>query len=209
MLRRLCDANRCLGFYREGIQQAREALDICEELGDAAEQASSLNYLAYALFGEGQLDAAETAALRATDLIPEKGHEYLVCKSRRFLGYIYQSGGKNEKAVHHFNTALVTASPFKWRDELFWIHIALAELFDDESKFPDANAHVQQAKLNTADDVYELGYAMEVQAGIWGNQHKFEDARSEALRVLKIFEKLGAAYDTERCRGFIQTSNEQ
>jgi hypothetical protein len=39
---------------------------------------------------------------------------------------------------------------------------------------------------------------MELQAWVWYNQHRLEEARSEALRAADIYEKLGAAKDVER-----------
>ena len=41
---------------------------------------------------------------------------------------------------------------------------------------------------------------MKAQAGIWYRQHGLEDARSEALCALEIFEKLGAAQGVGFCR---------
>ena len=96
--------------------------------------------------------------------------------------------------------ALRIASPFGWRGELVRIHNSLALLFCDEGEFEDANAHVERAKLHAVDNAYHQGHAMKAQAGIWYRQHRLEDARSEALCALEIFEKLGAAQDVGFCR---------
>jgi tetratricopeptide (TPR) repeat protein len=42
----LSDSNRLMGLHEEGIQQAEEALEICERLGDAVGQARCLITLA-------------------------------------------------------------------------------------------------------------------------------------------------------------------
>ena len=49
---------------------------------------------------------------------------------------------------------------------------------------------------------------MMVQALVWLEQRRFEDARSEALGALEIFERLGAGVDVERCRVLLQNIDE-
>jgi tetratricopeptide (TPR) repeat protein len=107
-----------MGLLEEGIPLAKEALEIGERLGDPVVEARCLAELAWSLCENRELDAAEEAGSRAIDLYPEKGEEYRVCKSHRILGYIYQSKGEIEKAIHHFEVALGIASPFDWHDEL-------------------------------------------------------------------------------------------
>ena len=165
--------------------------------------------LTWLLLGDGQLDAAENAALRTIDLLPGKGQEFLLCQSHRVLGKVYRRKGEKEKAIDHFETALRIASPFNWQDELFWIHYDLAQLFLTEDELDDANTHIEQAKSHAVDDAYNLGRAMELQARIWYRQSRLEDARSEALGALEIFEKLGAAQDAEDCRELLQKIDEQ
>ena len=135
-----------------------------------------LEDLASLLLDDNQLDAAEDTAFRIIDLLPEKGQEFQLCRSHRILGQIYHSKGEKEKAIHHFETALTIASPFNWPDELFWIHFPMAKLFRDEDEFNDANTHIEQAKLHAADNPYNLGRGMEMQARIWYRQRRLEDA---------------------------------
>ena len=110
-LRDLADVNRLLGLYREGIQQAKEAVEIFERLSDTIGQAISLNTLAWSFFDDNQLDAAKEAASGMIDLLPEKGEEHLLCESHRVLGKVYQSNGEKEKAIYHFETAIHIATP--------------------------------------------------------------------------------------------------
>ena len=208
-LLRLSDTNRLMDLHEEGIRLAREALGIFERLGGAVEQARCLKDLAWVLWQDKQLDAAEEAASRMMDLIPEEGHQTLVCEFRRILGYIYHSKGEREKAISHFEIALGIASSFNWHDRLFWVHCALAELFLDEERFDDAHAHLEQAKSHTSNGTYKLGRAMEQQGWVWYKQRELEEARSGASHATDIFEKLGAAQDLERCRGLLQWIEEE
>ena len=58
----LSDVNRLLELYEEGIQQAREALEIYERKGYTIWQGDSLDKLTWLLLGDKQLDEAENAA---------------------------------------------------------------------------------------------------------------------------------------------------
>jgi len=204
ILAELSNVNQGMGLYKEGMQQAKEASEILEQLGDTASQAQCLINLAQLLCSDDQLDAAEEAALRAINLLPEKGEEFRVCGSHRVLGYIYQSKGDIEKAIHHFEVAIRIATPFNWRDTLFCLHCELARLLRGEGRFDDANAHIGRAKSYTADNTYYLGHVLASQAFVWYNQHRLEEAKSEALRAADVFEKLGAAEDLEGCKGLLR-----
>ena len=203
-LRGLSIANRELGLYKEGISQAREALEIYQRLGLTMDQAWCLNSLAVLLHGDQQLDAAEEAASLAIDLLPEKGKEFLACDTQRVLGDIYHSKGEREKAIYHLEAALANASPFNWQDQLSCINYTLAVLFLDGGEFDSAHTHIQQAKSHAAENVYYLGRAMELQAITWYRQSRLEEAKSELLRAYETYEKLGAATDAEDCRALLQ-----
>ena len=203
-LRRLSDGNRRLGLCEEGIQQVKEALRILERLHDTGGQAQCLISLAWLFYEDNRLDAAEESASRAINLLPEEGQEFRVCQSHRILGEISRLKGEREKAVRYLETALGIASPFNWHDQLFWIHHSLVELFRNEGKFDNAHAHLERAKVHTIDDTYSLGRAASLQAWLWYDQRRFEDARSEALRANDIFENIGAARDLEDCRDLLR-----
>ena len=203
-LMELSGANRRMGLPKEGIQQAKEALEILGQLGDTARQADCLIKFALLLRSDNQFDAAEEAAFHAIALLPEKGEQHRACRSHRVLGDIYRSKGKTEKAIHHYEVALEIASSFNWHDDLFWVHYSLAGLFRDEGRLADAQVHAEHAKLHTAGSAYYLGYVMELQAIVWYDQHRLEEAKSEALRAADIYDKLGAAKDVEDCRELLR-----
>ena len=201
----LSEANRRLGFSEEGVQQAKESLEIFARVDGAAQQAESLSNLARLLFDDKQLDAAEDAASRGIALVTEQDEGHLVAKLHHVLGLIHGSKGEKEEAVHHFETALRIASPFNWRDILVGTHHDLAGLFINENELDEANAHIQQAKSHAADDPHLLGCTMYMQTRIWCRQNKLEEAKSEVSQALEIFEKLGSARNTSNCRDLLQT----
>jgi len=203
-LTELSNVNQAIGLHKEGVQQAKEASEILERLGDTAGQAQCLIRLAHSLRLGNQLDAAEEAALRAINLLPEKGEEFRFSESHRALGNIYRSKGDTEKAVHHFEVAIGVGSPFNWHETLFCLHYELATLLRGEGRFDDAHAHIGRAKSHAADSAYYLGRATELQAWIWYDQHKLEEARSEALHAADVYGTVGAVKDVEECKSLLR-----
>ena len=198
----LSDANRLLHLYEEGIQQATEALEICERLGDTFQRAHTLRTLAYLLYDKQQLDAAEEAASRSMHLLPLD--QYLVCQCHRLFGEVHSFRRDTDRAVNHFETALRTASSFGWHDEQFWGNFCLAELYSNQGRFDDSHAHVERAKLHTTNNAYYMGRAMELHAVIWYGQGRFGEARLEALCAANAYEKVEATEDLERCRTLLR-----
>ena len=203
-LRFLASANRELVLLEEAIRQAREALDIYEQIGERIGKVYCLGELAMLLFVDKQLEAAEDTASRAIDIATERGDEFILCQLHRVVGQIYQSKGEKEKAIPHFETALKIASRFNWHNLLFWTYLTLAQLSLDDHEYDGATAQTELAKSHAANESYELGRAMELQAVVWYQQPRLEDARLEALHALEIYENLGAAKDIERCRNLLQ-----
>jgi tetratricopeptide (TPR) repeat protein len=205
-LRRLSEANRWLRLRKEGIRQIGEALEIAERIGDTMEQAVCLDKLAYLLIEDGEPDAAEKAASRAIDLLPEKGQEYLVCRLNQVLGMINRSKGEREKALHHYEICLGIASHFNWHFMIFWTRYVQAQLFGDGRELKEEMAHIELAKSLAVDGnmQYELGRATELQARVWHRELRFDDAKSAALDAVQIYEKLGSAQGLEHCRNLLQ-----
>ena len=208
-LRQLSGVNFWMGLFKEGAQQAKEASEINERLGGTVEQAHCLIDLAWLLHHDNQSDDAEEAVSRATDLLPETGEEFQLCRCHNLLGDIYLSKGETKKATHHLEVALGIASSSTWLDLLFSIHLSLASLFASESMFDDAHTHTERAKSYAANgnNKHLLASAMRAQAKLWRREQRLEEAKSEALRALDAFEKLGAANDVEDVRELLRQIN--
>ena len=199
----MSNSSRMLRLCEEGIAQAKEALEIYKRLNHILGHASSWQHLARLLYDDKQLDAAEEAALRAIDLSGE-GNQFLVCDCYCILGDICRSKGETEKAMKHFETALGIASPFNWHDHLFWINYSMARLVFSEKRIDDAHAHVERAKSHAINHPYYLGWAMELRAWFWLRERKLEEAKSEVLGAIDVYERLGAAKGLERCRKILR-----
>ena len=201
--------NQQLGLCKEGIQQANEALEISERLGDIFTQACSLHSLAWSLYQDQQLDTAEEVALKSISLLQEKGDQHLVCMCHYLLGKIHSSKGGTEEAVNHFEAALSVMTSSNWQYGLFWIHHSLAWLFSNQDRFNDAQAHIEHARSHTVNDTYLTGEAMYLQAWCWYCQGKLGNARLEVLHATDVYEKLGAARNLEACRDLLHDIEEE
>ena len=203
-LRQISMANQALGLYEEGMQQAKEALKIYQQLNNIFGQAQSWIMLAHLSFSNNQLDTAEAATSWAINLLSGKrGGQYGLCNCHRLLGMIYQSKGQTRMAIDQFETSLGIASSFNYHRHLFWNNYLLAQLFSDNNRLDEAHAHIERAKLHAIDNPYNLARGMQEQAKFWYRQHRPTEARSEALDALNIFENLGAAKDAEDCRALL------
>ena len=207
----LAMTNRLLGCYVEGIQQANEALEIHKRLDHRYGEVEDLQTLAWLFFEDKQFAAAEAAASRAIniDLQPGDGGQSRTCKCHRLLGKICDSKGETEKAIEHFEIALGIASSLNWRNEQFWGHLSLADLFFDKQRFGHAHAQIERAKAHAADGSYYLGRAIELHGQILFREGRFEEARSEVLRAADVYGKLGAAADVEECGKILRSIDEE
>ena len=204
ILVKLAESDRQLGLQKEGVRQAKEALGIYKQLDDTLGQARSWRSLALLFCDDKQLNAAEEAASQALNLLPDQGEQFQVCQCHRVLGSVYRSKSEAEKAIKHLEIALSIASSFDWHREQFWIHFSLAKLFFRENSFDTAENHIKCAKLYTINNLYGLGCMMELQANIWYQGHRFEEAKSEVLYATNVLEKVGATKDVEVCRKLLQ-----
>ena len=189
------DVNRHMGLYDEGIQQAKEAPEIYERPGDAAGQVRCFIQLAWLLWEQERLDAAEEAASRAINFWSA---------NLRLFSVTYIGPRARPGRPFTISRQLKIASSLDWHHELFEIHSFLAQQSLDGSRFDSANVHAERARLYVVDDVYNLGQAMFLQAVVWYRQDRLEEARSEALRAAEIFGKLGSPLDMEICRKLLE-----
>jgi tetratricopeptide (TPR) repeat protein len=184
-------------------------LEIFKQMGHTEWEMQTSSDLAMLLLEANQLDAAEDVASHGINLAPEKGQEIFVCRLHRVLGKIFLSKGEKSKATQHFETAIEIGSSFNWHEVLLWTHFDLADMFVKERELDDANFHTEQAKPHAVNDAYKLGHLASMQAVIWYGQRRFEEAKSEFLHALEIYEKLGAARDVGVCRESLKTVDQK
>ena len=202
-LRLTAYTNRWLGFHEEAVQQVKGALEIYEQLHNISGQARSWQRLSSLLYDNKEFDAAEEAASRAISLLDESD-QFPSCQSYRLLGKICREKGETKKASEYFKVAIRIASAFDWNEQMFWNHYSFAELRFDEDRFEDAHLHIEHAKSYVIDGTYLFGRAMELETEFWYEEERFEEAKSEALRTIGVYERLGAERDVEDCRTILR-----
>ena len=209
-LMNLANANRRIGLLAEVTPLAKEALEIFEQLNDTERQAQCFSLFAMSFLEDNQVDTAEEIASHAVTLLSENSKQIIVLHCHVALGRIYHAKGSREKAIKHFEIALKIATSQNWHRDTFWVHHPLVMLFANEGRFNDANAHLEQAKLYAVNNVTHLAQVMALQAHIFFRQRRFGEAKSEGLRAMEAFEKIGDALDAESCRkGFSGVTMDQ
>ena len=203
-LRFISNANKALGLNKEGMEHAAESLEIYKRLDDVSGQARAWQQLAWLLYFDKQLDAAEEAALRVIDLLSDANDQFTVCGCYNLLGNICRSKGEPEKAINYHETAIGIASSFNWYDRLLRNNCDLAEPFFGEKRFDDVHIHVECAKSHSINSSYRLGRAMELQAGFWYKEGRLAEAKFEALRAADVYEGIGGTKDVEDCKTLLR-----
>ena len=208
-LMELSDANRALGLYKEGIEEAKKALQLYEQLDNTPGKAMSLKQLAWLWCGDEQLDKAEETAEQAINLFLEADDQFEVCKTYRILGDICESKNETEKAIKHFEAAIETGTSGKWPGQLFRGHYSLAKLLHKQGRLGDAYVHVQHAKSSIVNEDYSLARAMHLQAQIQCQGSQLNEAMSEALSAVDLLEGLGATTELKACKELLWQIKEE
>ena len=183
----LPDIHLRMDRHKEGMEQAKEVLEIFQRLGNTLGQAQCLMELGLLLYSDEQFDVAEEIASRAISLVPEEGNQFLACQSHDVLGNTHRSKGETKKAIRHFEEALRIASFFGWHNSLFQIYFSLGLLFLHERRLDDGHAHAEHAMSYAGSNAYNLGSVIALRAVLWYKQHKHEEARSQLLRAVDTF----------------------
>jgi len=164
ILRDLAYVNLRSNLPAEGIPQAKEALELYENLSDAAGQADSLRCLALLLVKDNQADAAEQAASHAINLSSGQPSKVLVCDHHHTLGHIYNSRGETEAAISHLETALRIATSLNSWAKRASVLRCFTHLLLKEGRLSDAQVHLESLKLDGANNIMSLGLATVIQA---------------------------------------------
>ena len=182
--------NWSLYLHKEGIPQAEEAFKIYERLSDTVGQADSLGCLALLFAWDLQYGAAEEASSRAVNLSSGKQRQSLLCGYHHILGYACSERGEKEAGISHHNKALELARSLNSPDKQAPVLFGLAALLIKEKRFGDAQAHVEQLKSKLVNNPFNVGLVALLQACIWCEQGRFEEAKLEVLRAIDIRKKL-------------------
>ena len=198
-LLKLSSVNGPLQLFEEGIQLAKEALEISRKLENTQLQIESLSTLAMLFLRDNQVAAAEESAFQAIVLLPENNRPITALVCYQTLGEVYRVKGNSEESIKHSKVALEIAPSRNWHREAFSIYSNLVGLFADAGRFDDANAHLERAKLYATNNAYSSARAIELQAHIFYRQGKIREATSEYLCAAKGF-KIGATMNAEHSR---------
>ena len=77
-------------------------------------------------------------------------------------------------------------------EQRFRIHLSLTSFLPLVRRCVDAQTHVEHANPHTVNNTCLSAHVTDRQARLWARRDGFEEAQSEALHALDVFEKLGA-----------------
>ena len=186
----LAHANRFLFLHEEGIPQAKEALEIYERLNDTEGQADSLGCLAF-LYTQDSLTTAAEFSSRAVDLSSGKRQQSRICDYHLVLGL--GCDGDMEGQIGHLTKALDIALSLNSLEKQTLIFFHLIGLFIDADRLNEAQAHIERLKLKVINSPLEMAVTTMLQALVWYKEGRLDQAKSEALRGLDLYKKLGAS----------------
>ena len=190
-LSELSPTSSFLGLHEEGIQQAREAMVIYQRLGNMGGVAACHLWLSSLFRRVDRLDDADECETQAIGLINTAiptADPTLCAFLHTCLDRIYSNRGETEKAYFHSEAALGKTTA---RDNRFIAHRGLAADCLARGRLDKAEVHLEHDRSLAVDGTSELGSVMFLQACLLQEQGKFEEARSEALRVLDFVEEFG------------------
>jgi hypothetical protein len=194
----LSDANRLLGLYEEGIQQAKEALEIYERLGDTVEQARCLIHLARCCVSRQSARRRGGSRISRNRSSPGERPRIsgLPISSRSWQYISFQ--GREREGHSPFRGSPRNRIPFQLaRSAVLDSSLPGGALF--RSKASSTMHTLTSNKPSRTRLITHTTWVARslLQARDWYRQRMLEEATSEALRALEIFEKLGAAEDLE------------
>jgi tetratricopeptide (TPR) repeat protein len=182
-------------LYQEAIEQAKEALQIFQQLKDAAHQAHCFSLVATCFLKNNQVELAEATASHAIIILPQDSKPFIVYTCHWTLGEICSVKGNREKSVEHLEVALGIASSHNWHSEAFDVHYSLGSLFAREGMLDEASAYLEQAQPHVVNNTINLASAMLLQANILVRQHRIGEAKSQLLRAVEVLENIGATVE--------------
>jgi len=209
-LKFLASVNAELNCEADGISQAEEALEIYERLDDTVGQVDTLHRLALLLVNDNKVDAAEEAISRMINLSSDGPSQAQLYEHHSILGHICECRGEVDAAIDHHTKALGIASSVFSPDKQTSILRDLVALLLRQGRFDGIQLYIEQLKLHAVGDPLYLGFAMGSQARVWYEQGRFEEARSELLRAVGLWEKIGVlATATAQLKGLLQNVEEE
>ena len=186
----LAEANRFLFLHEEGIPQAKEALEIYERLEDTEGQADSLGCLAFLYLQDNMHTTAVEVSSRAVDLSSGERKQSHLCEYHHILGHRYSP---RQAQISHHIKALDIALSLNSLDRQTQIFLCLIGLFIEEDRLDDAQAYIEQHKLKVVNSPFNMAATMMIQAFVWDHGGRVDEAKSEALRCIDLYKKLGVS----------------
>ena len=167
--------------------QLEEASEIYGRHNRTEGQARCLQGIAELLAMDNQHYAAEEVASRALNLSDKPGPSQ-VYDHHHTLGHLCGSRGEMEASIRHFNSALGIASSLGLEDKKAQICWCLAKVFANNVRFCDAEVYLERSRPYMENHPFTPYMVTALRAYVWSGQGRFEEAKSELLRIIGAYE---------------------
>ncbi len=134
-----------LGQQERARSYFEKALALCRQLGDRAEEGSTLNNLAWVYSELGQKKQSQEYLEQALTILREVGDRAEESRTLNNLGKLYDSLGQKEQARVHHEQALVICKEIGDRAGVGWTLNNLGKVYDDIEQKEQALAYLEEA----------------------------------------------------------------
>lgn len=175
-LRNLGVAYTCMGNYAAAEECLERAQARLNDLGEAGEDATILNYKGFLYLGQGRLDDALAAQQKALARLTTNGHQQWRVKALTALAWIHMRRQEPDEAMVYAELSLDECRKLNEQRQAAYTHIVRGILRTERGDLADARADFEEA--NAVLSTLEMpNRRLEAQAGIAylemleGNQH--------------------------------------
>src|SRR6266702_4733728 len=182
-----------LGQQERARSYFEKALALCRQLGDRAEEGSTLNNLAWVYSELGQKKQSQDYLEQALTILREVGDRAEESRTLNNLGKLYDSLGQKEQARVHHEQALVICKEIGDRAGVGWTLNNLGKVYDDIEQKEQALAYLEEA-LSIRKEVGNLlaeGRTLKNLGSVYRTLGRQEEALKCLTEALSIAREVG------------------
>jgi tetratricopeptide (TPR) repeat protein len=182
-----------LGQQERARSYFEKALALCRQLGDRAEEGSTLNNLAWVYSELGQKKQSQEYLEQALTILREVGDRAEESRTLNNLGKLYDSLGQKEQARVHHEQALVICKEIGDRAGVGWTLNNLGKVYDDIEQKEQALAYLEEA-LSIRKEVGNLlaeGRTLKNLGSVYRTLGRQEEALKCLTEALEIAREVG------------------
>lgn len=182
------------GLFREGRERIRGPLD--RGAGDPALQALALRALSGLCYLLGDLDGAETHALRGIDIGIKAGARYAVMASHTVVSHVARERGDFARSMAHLESSEAIAKELGLDEDVLVANTNLGELALAVGDLDEARRRWEYTMTCHAEDDENCTFALLGLGAVSYRQGRLDEARRHFVRARDLSERAGWLHNT-------------